>query len=67
MALVGPRPMNVYALPPRRVAPPLTPGTCYHCGTDLKTPMQVALHGRCDPFLGMKRHRRGEREARVRL
>ncbi len=67
MSLIGPRPRSVYDLPPRRVAPLLTPGTCYQCGSNLNTPTQVALHGRCDPFLGMKRRRRGERDARVRL
>lgn len=67
MSLIGPRPRSLADLPPRRIARPPQPGTCYECGTDLKTSTQVMLHGRCDPFLGMRYRRMGERKARVRL
>lgn len=67
MSLVGPRPRSIDDLPPRPLAPQPQTGTCYDCGRDLKTFLDVALHGRCDTYLGMKHRRRGDRETRVRL
>ena len=66
MSLIGPRPRSVDALAPRRALPPVRPGSCYECGTDLKTSLQATLH-RCDRLLTMKHRRLGERDARVRL
>lgn len=54
MSLIGPRPRSIFDLPPRRLAPPLTPGSCIHCGHDLRTPTDVALHGRCNPYRGSR-------------
>lgn len=67
MSLVGPRPRSIEDLPPRPLAPPPQTGSCYDCGADLRTPTDVALHGRCDRVLGMKYRRMGERDSRVRL
>ena len=50
MALIGPRPRSVDALPPRRIAPPLRPGTCFYCRADLRTATDVALHGPCKDY-----------------
>ena len=65
--LIGRRPQSVEDVEPLRPAPPLQPGLCYECGHDLRTPLDVALHGRCDRLLMMKHRRMGERDSRVRL
>jgi hypothetical protein len=67
MSLIGSRPRSVEDLPPRPVAPPLQTGDCYYCLASLKTPLDVALHGRCDRVLAMKYRRMGDRDGRVRL
>lgn len=66
MSLVGPRPTNVYDLPPKKrpriVVPPL-PYDCPACEATLRSQVDYLLHN-CDPVSTGFRARLGERKDR---